>query len=652
MKRKLLFILLAFLALVLVGCGSGTGNSTDNPGDTPENPPVIDPTGGEEELEQSFEKYSKYVNENIPYFITGDIELPDQLEGLNAYVEWQSSNEDVIDFAGNVNVNKTKAIEITLTYKVVVEELEKSGSINVIVTPFTPEEIEKKFAEQFSTLITRDYEVKDVYYELFEVIWVSTNTDVFDNEGNFERPLVDTEFKIQYSVNCKGYSGEQKEINLNAAAPSDYEKLQEVEEWIFEEVLHDLYITLDKLPSVYEKYNINLEWVSSNEDVIKPNGEITRYVYERYLNLSCKYSLDNGSGGQIDIMEVIVSALDTSKMTEEEILENFLLSLAVTNIDQISFGYTEAPNLSKTYNFVYFYENTETTIIEKMIPKGKSNRSGKSMDAQLVVVHDTGNPTGTAKGNAEYVQSGYGGSSTGWHYTTGVDGVFQTLPENECANHANGTQDQKFKLVDTGIKATARKPRVEMGKDNFIYINGEKTRISSPQRNAPLADDTLLVEIGENGNYWIPKLWYCEKYSSVATMGGNGSGIGIESAVITTEDYNVTVRKTAKLVAEILIRQELDITRVVQHNTTSGKNCPQAIREANYWYTFKDYVSMEKWAKENLSEYTFEWTSLSKFINDSGFISKTSAGNVVSYSVNVSKGDQVVLTKSYQTTLI
>ena len=35
-----------------------------------------------------------------------------------------------------------------------------------------------------------------------------------------------------------------------------------------------------------KKYNINVEWVSSNEDVIKPNGEITRYVYERYLNLS------------------------------------------------------------------------------------------------------------------------------------------------------------------------------------------------------------------------------------------------------------------------------------------------------------------------------------------------------------------------------
>lgn len=650
MKRKLLFILIAFLALVLVGCGGGTETPNDGTGDTPEIPDT--PTNTEEELNQAFESYKKYVDENVPYFITEDIELLDQIEGINAYIEWESSNEDVIDFAGNVNISRSKAVEVTLTYKVIVGELYKSESLNVIVTPFTPDEVASSFVQQFTTLITRDYEVKDVYYDLFVVDWVSTNTDIFDNEGNFERPLVDSEFEILYKVVCKDYESEQKEIKLSAAAPTDYEKILEVEEWIFEEPLYDLYITADSLPTAYEKYNVTIEWESSNEDVVTSDGKITRYVYDRYLNLGCTYSLENGYSGEINDLEVIVSALDTSKMTEEEILENFLQSLAVTNIDQISFGYTEAPGLSKTYNFIYFYENSETVIIDKEIPKGKSNRSEKYMDAQLVVVHDTGNPTGTAKNNAEYVQSGYSNSPTGWHYTTGVDGVYQTLPENECGAHANGTQDQLFTLIDTGIKATAVKPRVELGSNNFIYINGEKTRISSPQRNAKLADDGLLVEIGENGNYWIPKMWYCEKYSSVATMGGNGSGIGIESAVITTADYNVTVRKTAKLVAEILIRQDLDITRVVQHNTTSGKNCPQAIREANYWYTFKDYVSMEKWAKENLSEYTFTWNSLSDILNSEGFISKTSAGKLVSYSVTVTKGESVVMTKSYTTKLV
>ena len=115
----------------------------------------------------------------------------------------------------------------------------------------------------------------------------------------------------------------------------------------------------------------------------------------------------------------------------------------------------------------------------------------------------------------------------------------------------------------------------------------------------------------------------------------------------------MTVRKTAKLTAEILLRHDLGVNRVVQHNTTSGKNCPQAIREANYWYTFKDFVAMEKWAKENLSQYQFTWTSTCPIMNNEGYISLDLKGlTSVSYSVLVTKNSSKVLEKSFSTKLV
>lgn len=644
MKRKLLFLFVALFALILIGCTKPTDN-----GENPDG-------GGSEvltEFEKDFNTISEHLKNEIPYFVNEDIELIEEYSDLNATIEWTSSNEELINFLGNVDPDKAKAEEVTLTYKVTIGENEKEGTINVIVTPYLPDNVGDRFEKQFNKLITRDYEVKTTFFDLFEIDWVTTNAEVFDNDGIYHKPNDDVEFAIKYFVKCKDYTSEEKEFNLTAAGVSDLEKIEEVEKWIKEEVLVDLYITDGVvLPSVYEKYNIPIKWESTNPDVISLDGKITHYVFERYLTLLCTFELGNGTGGTAKF-ECIVSPLDTSEMTEQEILENFISAIAVKSYSKVSFGYSSCPVLSQTFGSLYFYTNTETEIVDLMIPIGTSNRSQVPMDPQLVVVHDTANYNASAKANALYVQSGYSNTSTGWHFTTGNDGVYQTLPENEAGAHANGSSKTKFELVDTGIKATAKKPQVTIGDDFYIYINNQKTNFILPDTSKKFADDGVMCEIGSNGNYWIPKLWYCSSHGYNANAGGNGSGIGIESAVKSGDDYIKTVRITAKLVAELLIRHELTINRVVQHNTTSGKNCPQAIREANYWYTFKDFVSMEKWAKENLSDYQIAWTSNSEIMDNQGYISKNLNGyDEVSYSVVVSKNGSQVYTNSYTTKLV
>lgn len=642
MKNKIIFLLLFIFALCLMGCKdpSTGGNETG---------------GGEQngETDTKFEEISNYLKENTPYFVTGDIELIEEYSKYNAYIEWTSSNDDILDFAGNASIDRQHAYNIELTFKMTIGQDSKEDKLNVVVTPEDPDKVSERFAKQFSNLITRDYEVKENFLDLFTVEWVSSNANVFSNNGEYIKPIEDTPFEIKYVVKCGDYVSKEYTKSLVAAGVSDSEKLAEVENWLKNEILVDLYLTEGvNLPNVYEKYNIPISWESTNPDVISNDGKITHFVFERYVTLICTYELENGSGGVVKA-ECIVSPLDTSKMSETEILENFVSAIALSSYDGVKFGYSECPELSTTYGGLYFYTNTESEIVEMLIPIGTSNRSQKAMDPQLVVIHDTANYNASALANAKYVQSGYSNTSTGWHYTTGNDGIYQTLPENECGAHANGTQSTKFELVDTGIKATSLKPQITIGDDHYIYISGQKTKFILPDTTRKFADDGVMCEIGANGNYWISKIWYCSSHGYNANAGGNGSGVGIESAVKKGDDYLKTVRLTAKLVAEILLRHDLGVNRVVQHNTMSGKNCPQAIREANYWYTFKDFVSMEKWAKENLSNYEFKWTSTCPIMDNEGYISKDLKGlNSLSYSVLVTKNSSKVFEKSYSTKLV
>ena len=59
---------------------------------------------------------------------------------------------------------------------------------------------------------------------------------------------------------------------------------------------------------------------------------------------------------------------------------------------------------------------------------------------------------------------------------------------------------------------------------------------------------------------------------------GNTESISIEICVNLDGDYNQSVENGAKLAAMILKEENIDISRMVQHNYWTGKNCPEQIR--------------------------------------------------------------------------
>ena len=631
--KNIIFLFVMFLMFFLVGCGTPV-------------PPVVTP---EDDFDKQYGEFVKFVDENIPYIVTENIELIDTFGEANAVVEWSSSNEDVISFYGEVTPNKLKAIEVTLTYNFILGDKSQSGTKEIVVSPCTLEEVGARFEKQFSYNITRDYTVKDVLFDLFEISWNSTDETVFDNNGKYHKPSDDKKFAINYSIKIKDIETESKSFELVAAGKSDLEKVEEIKEWLYKEQMLDLYLS-DKvtLPTYYEPLGVEIKWNSTNEDVVSKDGKVRQYVFERFLTLVASFDLGNGSGGSCKF-ECIVEALDTSKMSETEILENFLSAIAMDYYAGTKFG-GNGGGCNLTYGHLNFYENKESEIVEMLLPDGNVNKTNIPNDVKFVVVHDTGNmsPGATAKANANFCINNGKTSSTGWHYTVGTDGIFQTVKEGEVAYHANGNANQFATFIKTNVKATWKKPNFSLSDDGYIMINNIKSDYRVPKVGSSMASDGPVWTIGEDGYYYISQMWFCSSFSTNATQGGNASSVGIESAVNGGTDYNLTCRILAKLVAEICMRHDVDLMRVVQHNTTSGKDCPNAMRSINYWYTFKDMVNIELFAKTYLKDYDFKWTG-SGDIDDTGRIKLGTTAKEVKYSVVVSKDNVDVFTKSYTT---
>ena len=75
---------------------------------------------------------------------------------------------------------------------------------------------------------------------------------------------------------------------------------------------------------------------------------------------------------------------------------------------------------------------------------------------------------------------------------------------------------------------------------------------------------------------------------------GNTQSISIEICVNADGDYNQAVENGAKLAAMILKEENIDISKMVQHNYWSGKDCPHEIRLGKNGITWAVFVEKVK----------------------------------------------------------
>ena len=318
-------------------------------------------------------------------------------------------------------------------------------------------------------------------------------------------------------------------------------------------------------------------------------------------------------------------------------------------------GYEKVPH--QVYTSVNAYYAAEMpTIIQNRNTHILENTSGNMVGKlEFIVVHDTGaaGPTSNAKANSNWALNvnNTGDGATSWHYTVGNDGIYQQLDENVIAWHAGcgAKSGDTVKLYDTGVEADPdlrNRAVVTLSDDGYFVVNGTKTTIPLPS-GATAANGTNRLGLGtivKDGHYWLPETWVSSTYDNkICIRGGGTNAIGIESAVNTGSDVYLTWQYLAKLVADILIRNDLTPERVMFHNNFSNKTCPNTMINSDNIDMFLDMCYLEYYVKKNYSDYTITFTSNNPdIIDNSGRVigvGPYKATNV-SYTITVTKGTE------------
>ena len=306
----------------------------------------------------------------------------------------------------------------------------------------------------------------------------------------------------------------------------------------------------------------------------------------------------------------------------------------------------------------------------KATQDGISTNHGAEMSAiDFITVHYTGNmsPKADANANAGYFAGGGGGTSI--HYVTGNDGVFYCLDEKYGGYHAGDSSMGERKWIKTGIKATSDDPETPVwgiSSNSKFTLNGQETIVNVPEGTTDatkkvtgntfvyngkvqncINDMGLAWKIAD-GEYYMLDTWWCYSQVSagrICNYGGNRNSIGIESAVNPESDLWYTWQRTAQLVANIMVRHNLDTTRVVGHHFWTAKDCPQPLLENNLeiWDIFIESVKHEYKLITDFKDTKFAFTCDSDIIGKNGRVATQPLfSQIVTYTVEVN-GEKITL---------
>lgn len=359
-------------------------------------------------------------------------------------------------------------------------------------------------------------------------------------------------------------------------------------------------------------------------------------------------------------------------LSQDDKIDEVIKLIVNGNQTEVEVGNICLYNDSRNRNYAATYGSVNRFLFEDLVIDYKYKESATNgyhgskrskSDIQFVTVHDTA----TLSGNSEAIASNMSkaDANASIHYVVGNEKIWGCVPEEYVAYHAGDGTAVKFEWLASGVSGVSGvQPDFDLVKEGSKYyftINGEKTNVECPVSNSgkTIANPSKesFSHLGPtwtviNGEYYIGTPW--ASFGQVAagvisSKGGNNNSVGIEMCVNTSGDIYDTYQRNAKLVADILIRNDLDLTRVKQHNTFDGKNCPQSLIAGNYWTEFMEMVEINYILQKDYSDVKITMVSDNPSIvaNNGRVINAPTVATTVGYTVTVSLGSTSKTIKLY-----
>lgn len=307
----------------------------------------------------------------------------------------------------------------------------------------------------------------------------------------------------------------------------------------------------------------------------------------------------------------------------------------------------------KSYNYKlvqsitpYLFEDLK--IKNHLAKQENENRPGDKKQKVYITIHDTGDtdPARNAKfwSDAVYNQELKDTKDSykcSFQYVVGNDGIYHNIPDDEVAWHAGDSTKVDFREIPTGlIYDESMTGELTINKQFYYCIDGKATLVKAPMgekivdgktvkfppHTSNINDQGIYISVNEDNEIVIGETYFNTGYEKIANRGGNNNSIGIEIVVAKGQNIYYNMQLAAKLVAQLLIDNNLGILDIKQHHFFSGKNCPQTIRMNGLWEHFLSLVEIDLQVREFINEgYKINLIIDSNIVNPNGTIDKLPA---------------------------